>query len=66
MKKKKATATLQDREPNFRDPSGKLYLIRCFACDPIHGRENWGPAVATGSCAWCSWPALKEPKNGAK
>lgn len=45
----------QDREPNFRNEDGKLYLVRCFACDPEHGRENYIPAVASGQCVWCGW-----------
>jgi hypothetical protein len=56
-----AVATVnQDRPPNFRDPeTGVLYLVRCFACEPNHGRENWAPAVATGTCAWCGWSYIK-------
>lgn len=45
----------QDRPPNFRGVNGKLYLIRCFACDPERGRENYAIAVADGKCAWCGW-----------
>lgn len=45
----------QDREPNFRDKSGKLYLVRCFACDAERGRENWAMMVARGICSWCGW-----------
>jgi len=48
--------TLNDRPPNFRHQS-KLYLVRCYACDPDRGRENWGPMVAAGICAWCGWGA---------
>lgn len=44
----------QDRRPNFRT-DGKLFLVRCFNCDPEAGRENWAPAVASGQCAWCGW-----------
>ncbi len=47
----------QDRPPNFRD-DGQLFLVRCFACAPEHGRENWAPAVASGTCAWCGWSEL--------
>ena len=43
------------RPPNFRK-DGKLYLVRCFNCDEKYGRENYGPAVASGHCAWCGWP----------
>ena len=35
----------------FRDENGKLYLTYCPSCH----RENWGPAVASGTCAWCGW-----------
>lgn len=45
----------QERPPNFRDENGELYLVRCFACDPEIGRENWMVVVATGTCAWCHW-----------
>lgn len=45
----------QDRHPNFRDKAGKLYLVRCFACNKEIGTENWAPAVAGGQCAWCGW-----------
>ena len=41
--------------PNFHDKDGRLYLVRCFNCDAKHGRENYGPAVASGQCAWCGW-----------
>ena len=44
---------MQDREPNFRQ-DGKLFLMRCYACDE-DGVENWAPAVASGTCAWCGW-----------
>lgn len=45
---------VQGRHPNFRE-DGKLYLVRCFACEPKRGRENYMPSVATGQCAWCGW-----------
>ena len=46
----------QDRIPNFRsDDDGSLFLVRCFACEPERGRENWAPEVASGRCAWCGW-----------
>ena len=41
----------QDKHPNFRGKDGKLYLVRCFACN----KENYSPAVASGQCAWCGW-----------
>lgn len=52
----------QDRRPNFRDGSGKLFLVRCYACESNFGRENWSPAVATGRCAWCGW---QEQRDGS-
>lgn len=46
----------QERRPNFRTPEGDLFLVRCFACsNSERGKENWGPAVASGTCAWCGW-----------
>lgn len=54
--------TIQDREPNFRE-NGKLYLVRCFKCDPDRGRENYLPAVASGSCAWCGWKEGEESES---
>lgn len=48
--------TVQDRDGNFRNADGKLYLIRCYVCEPEYGRENFGPAVASGKCVWCGWP----------
>jgi len=45
----------QDRPPNFRDKDGQLFLVRCFACCEKSGTENYAPAVASGSCAWCGW-----------
>jgi len=50
----------QLREPNFRNSEGRLFLIRCFVCEPKFGRENYLPAVASGKCAFCGW---KENKN---
>ena len=47
--------TVNDREPNWREPDGRLYLVRCFACAPNHGRENYALAVASGYCSWCGW-----------
>ena len=48
------TKVNQDRHPNFRK-DGRLYLVRCFACDEKHGTENYAPAVSSGSCSWCGW-----------
>lgn len=44
----------QDREPNFRI-DGKLFLCRCFACDPRYGTENHVAFVAEGKCWQCGW-----------
>jgi len=33
-----------------------LYLVRCPKCKS----ENWGPAVATGVCAWCGYDVNNE------
>lgn len=44
----------QDRKPNFRD-DGRLYLVRCFICDPKYGLENYAFVVATGQCYKCGW-----------
>lgn len=46
---------VNDRPPNFRDEGGRLFLMRCFACEPERGQENWAPSVATGTCAFCGW-----------
>ena len=53
--KKVKPSVNQDRPPNFRGKGGQLFLVRCFACEPDNGRENYAPAVATGQCAWCGW-----------
>jgi len=42
------------QHPNFIK-DGRLYLIRCYNCNPKYGRENYGPVVASGNCAWCGW-----------
>lgn len=47
--------TINDRPPNFYE-DGRFFLVRCFACDPKHGMENYAMAVASGRCAWCGWP----------
>lgn len=56
--------TVNDRAPNWRK-DGRLYLKRCFACEPEFGRENWGIAVATGCCAWCGWDEPQENTEDA-
>lgn len=66
MSKKKATVakTVVDQMQggNFRDKDGKLFLVRCYACEPERGRENYAPIVATGYCAWCGWKEKKGNK----
>jgi len=47
---------------NFWDSKGKLYLVWCYACD----RENYGPVVVTGECAWCGWKEKKPGKRRKK
>lgn len=44
----------------YQGDDGNLCMIRCFAC----GRENYAPAVASGSCAWCGHDANGEAKEG--
>lgn len=44
----------QDRGENFRS-KGKLFLVRCYICDPKYGKENYAVMVASGQCAWCGW-----------
>ena len=46
------------QEPNFYDAEGKPFLVRCPECK----RENYGPAVATGACAWCGFEAVGSEK----
>lgn len=41
--------------PNFRNKEGKLFLVRCFECEPDGGKENYAPNVAEGVCTWCGW-----------
>ena len=53
----------QDKPPNFRDEDGQLFLVRCFVCDEVYGRENWAPAVASGECAWCGWHENRSIKD---
>lgn len=50
---------LQNRPPNFIGKNGKLFLIRCFICQPDYGRENYTMAVVSGRCAWCGHDANK-------
>ncbi len=44
----------QNRHPNYYH--GETFcLVRCFACNPAYGKENYAIAVTTGKCAWCGW-----------
>ncbi|KKK66212.1 hypothetical protein LCGC14_2966370 [marine sediment metagenome] len=45
---------------NFIGKNGKLFLVRCFNCEPEYGTENSAMAVVSGQCAWCGW---KEDKD---
>ena len=38
---------------------GKTYLVKCTKC----GKENYGPAVASGICAWCGFDANEKEKK---
>ena len=44
---------------NFFDAQGRLFLVRCVACD----RENWSMRVASGMCSWCGWSEPIEPTD---
>lgn len=57
---------VQERPPNFRGPDGVLCIVRCFACEPERGRENWALAVAAGYCCWCGWTEPTRAKRGAE
>ena len=50
----KKPKSLQDKDPNFRDNRGNLYLVRCYS-ELCGDRENYAFCVATGRCAWCGW-----------
>lgn len=39
-----------------------IYMIRCFAC----GKENYGPAVASGKCAWCEHDPMANIEQGER
>lgn len=40
----------------WRSSDGRIYLRHCPKCN----RENWGPCVARGVCAWCGHIATAE------
>lgn len=47
---------INGKSKGFWGKDDKWYLERCLSCaEGEHGRENWGPAVASGSCAWCGY-----------
>ena len=54
---------VNDRRPNWRNTAGQLYLVRCFACDADHGRENYAMSVSSGECAWCGWSDARNTHN---
>ena len=56
----KTAEAAEPRKGNVWYSDGKAYVQRCPDC----GRENWGPAVATGECAWCGWSAPKKQEEG--
>ena len=37
----------------YWNKEGRPGVIRCMEC----GRENYAPAVSSGSCAFCGWQA---------
>lgn len=43
-----------DVRGNFKDEEGTLYLVRCPRCR----KENYGPAVSSGQCAFCGWKEM--------
>ena len=51
---------INDRKPNFySDDESQFFLVRCFACDEEHGRENDATVVASGRCFACGWDATQ-------
>lgn len=47
----------EDCRENFYSKDGRPFLVYCPSCK----RENYGPNVATGKCAWCGWsPTIKK------
>jgi len=47
---------LEDHPGNFRDESGRGYLVHCPMCE----RENYAMCVSKGVCAWCGWKDFKQ------
>ena len=58
--------TVQDRPPNFRNTEGKLYLVRCFICEPKRGLENNLTQVAAGICFQCGFSEESQPEQYEK
>lgn len=60
-RKKKTTTTTLTKEPVSKGyvwkakEGAQLFVQRCPHCE----RENWGPAVASGQCAWCGYVAIE-------
>lgn len=61
----KITKQDQLKKPNFKS-KGSLYLLRCYNCDPINGKENYSMAIPTGTCAWCGWSNKKDKSDVPK
>ena len=40
----------------FKGTEGDLFMVRCPKCE----RENYTPAVSSGTCAWCGYVATEE------
>lgn len=43
----------------YMNKDGCQCMVKCFQC----GRENYGPTVATGHCAWCGYNPNKVPAD---
>lgn len=55
---------VNDRPPNFYSEDGRqFFLVRCFACSEQHGKENYAPNVASGTCTWCGWSVHKQEET---
>jgi len=46
----------------WSEENQKLYMVRCPKC----GKENYAPAVASGTCAWCGYDVNKKEVQNAK
>lgn len=52
MEKQKVTRSDQLKlKCNFESTTGKLFLVRCAACD----KENYSIGVSSGQCSFCGW-----------